>query len=568
MTQPFHLLPRIGSSMAEEWLDLGLAHHQAGKFTEAEQAYLKGLRIDPNNGPITNNLGVMAAQQNNVAGCVQRLERAVLFDDGNATIWYNYALALLEAEQADESIKAIEKSLTIMESADGLSVKGMILTSCALAAEAVECYDKALAKDPKHPMASYNAVFARTLKNTSPEDNFNARKRWYENHRWIGEKKPHDNDKNPDRPLRVGYVGGDFKMHSAAFFFGTVLFNHDRSVIEPCVYMAMAADPNADGKAKDFMEKFNWRSIVDKSDDEAEAMIRADKIDILIDLSGHTGGNRLTLFTRKPAPIQAHGWGFAHGTGIPEIDYFLACPYSVPQAERQFFAEQICELPAIIGYTPPDYGQPGTSPAPVSRDGIFTFGVFGRFEKYSPQAIEAWHKILLRTENSRLIVKDLMMRRPYCIKHIRKIMHDIDPKRILFMDNCSHTEQMLVYQNVDLVLDTFPHTGGVTALEILYMGVPIVTLYNGQVGGRTTAVALKAMGRQSWIAESINDYVTKAVKLASNRVELSKARGELRKELLDSPLCGPKYARVVEDAYRKMWLRYCGVAEARLQGVA
>lgn len=558
MAQPYHLLPRIGSSMAEEWLDIGLNHHIVGKFTEAEGAYLKGLRVDPNNGPLVANLGIMAAQKGDMLTAIRQLERSLLLDEGNATTWYNLALALLESDRADEAIVAIERSLKITESADALTAKGMVLTSLARSAEAAEAYDRALDKDEKHQLASYNALFVRTLKNTTPDDNYKARMRWHKAHAWKGEKKPHTNDKSLDRPLRVGYVGGDFKMHSAAFFFGTVVLHHDKSAVEPYCYMTMPNDVEADIRTKDFIKATTWRDISGKDDDAAEALIREDKIDILVELSGHTGGNRLPLFTRKPAPIAVHAWGFAHGSGCPEIDYFFADPYAIPQNERQFFAEEIWDLPAIVGYQPMDYGQPGSSPPPVTRDGTFTFGVFGRFEKFSPQALEAWHKILLRTPGSRLQFKDATMRRPYAIRRIREVMTGIDPKRILFMQDTPHPEQMLAYQHVDLVLDTFPHTGGVTAMEILYMGVPIVTLYNGQVGGRTTSVALKAIGRQKWIASSIDEYVKLAVDLATDRLVIAQARQTLRQQLLDSPLCGDRYVRAVEDAYRKMWWRYCG----------
>lgn len=565
MTQSYNLLPRVGSSMAEEWLEIGLNHHIANRFAEAEQAYSKGLRIDPNNGPILVNLGVMAAQQGAMLPAIQRLERAILFIDTEnkqqaSVAWYDYALALLEAERADEAIAAINTSIEFGESDSAYSAKGMILTSCGLAAEAVDVYDKALAINPKHPMASYNALFARTLKNTTPKDNFEARKRWYENNRpeGLGPLAPHINEKVPDRPLRVGYVGGDFKMHSAAFIFGAVILQHDRSAVEPFCYMTMSSNPAADATTKAFMEKTTWRDISAMDDSAAERLVREDKIDILVDLSGHTGGNRLTLFMRKPAPIQVHAWGFAHGSGCPEIDYFFADPYAIPAEEREFFAEKIWNLPAIVGYSPPQYNQPLSSTPPVANNGVFTFGVFGRFEKFSPQSLEAWHKILLRTPSSRLILKDLIMRRPYAIRRIRDVMHDIDPKRILFMQDSSHPEHMLAYQGVDLVLDTFPHTGGVTALEILHMGVPIITLYNGQVGGRTTSVALAAIKRQKWIASSIDEYVRKAVNLAEQRIEVAEARKSLSEELRKSPLCSD-YVKSVEHAYRQMWWRrYCG----------
>lgn len=557
MTQPFHLLPRIGSSLAEEWLDIGLNHQLAGRQGEAEQAYSKGLRIDPSHGPCINNLAILAAQQSNVLVATQRFERALIFDDKNATIWYNYALCLLEAERADEALPAIKQSLKLAESAAALCAQGMILTSLAKAAEAVEVYDAALVKEPNQGMAAFNAIFARTLKNTTPADNYAARKRWHEHFRWQGVLRSHPNDRQPDRKLRIGYVGGDFKMHSAFFFFGKIVLGHNRDLFDPYCYMSMPPDATRDQTTKQFTEKTSFRDISAITDDAAEAMIHEDKIDILVDLAGHTGGNRLALFTRKPAPVQVHAWGFAHGSGCPEIDYFFADPYAVPEAERQYFAEKIWDLPAVVGYMPPEYHQVGVSPPPVDRDGTFTFGVFGRFEKYSPQSLEAWHKIMLQVPGSRLVIKDLTMRRPHVIKYLHKVFHDIDPKRLVFMQDCSHTDQMLTYQNVDLVLDTFPHTGGVTAMEILYMGVPIVTLYNGQVGGRTTAVALRAIGRQGWVANSINEYVQKAVKLSADRSQLAEARKVLRDQLLKSPLC-TGYTEAVENAYRSMWWRYCG----------
>ena len=576
MPQPYNLLPRIGSTLAEEWLHIGLNHQLAGRVAEAQQAYYNGLRIDPAQIGILTNLGVMMAQlatsfvtgkigdapfslpQAQLTLALQYFERAVQFDEKNATTLYNYALALLESERQFEALTAIDRSLAVQESDTALCAKGMILTSCGRAAEAIKAYDACLKMTPQHPIASYNAIFARTLVNTDAEDNGAVRKRFYENFRHQGPKQQHDNDRAPSRPLRVGYVGGDFKMHSAAFIFSAVVLGHDKTQFEPYCYMSMGSDKAVDGMTKRFAEETTWRDISALNDDDAEKMIRTDKIDILVDLSGHTGGNRLALFTRKPAPIAVHAWGFAHGSGIPEIDYFFADPYSVPEAERQHYAEKIWDLPSIVTFAPAAYNQPGTSPSPVTRDGIFTFGVFGRFEKYSPQALEAWHKIMLRTRDTRIIFKDAMMRRPCVVSYIRDIFHDIDPKRTLFMQECSHPEQMLTYQQADLMLDTFPHSGGVTVLESVYMGVPMVTLYNNQPGGRTPSVVFRAIGRDNWIADSVSDYVNKAVKLSEQRTELREARQTLRDELMKSGIVGPDYVRAVEQAYRQMWWRWCG----------
>lgn len=556
MSQSYQILPRTGTSMAEEWLGIGCDYQINNKFDDALRAYANGLRLEPNNGPITCNLGVLAAQQNNLNLACQQLERSLLFDPANATAWYDYSLVCLEAEKIDEALMAGKKTVELTPNADTLTALGMILTSAGKAQEAKEIYDKALTLNPKHPLASYNTIFVRTLCETTPEDNYLARKRWYENFRWTGEKKPNTNDKSSERILKVGYVGGDFKMHSAAFIFGKVLLNHDKSKIAPYCYATLPLSVQ-DGMTKKFMDATTWRDISSMTDDQAEELIRKDGIDILVDLSGHTGGNRLPLFTRKPAPIQITAWGFAHGTGCPEIDYFLADPFAIPGEERKFFAEKIWDIPAIVAYLPPeDYKLEGISPAPASKNGHFTFGVFGRFEKMTPEALNAWQRILAQVPDSQILMKDLALRRPYSIRHIRDCFKAIDPKRILFATQTSHPDQFIAYQQADLILDTFPHTGGVTCLEELYMGVPIVTLYNGQVGGRTTSVALTAMGRKSWVATSIDEYVNLAVSLAKEPKELGEARLKLRDELMRSSLCNGEYVQGVEDGYRAMWKKW------------
>jgi predicted O-linked N-acetylglucosamine transferase (SPINDLY family) len=304
---------------------------------------------------------------------------------------------------------------------------------------------------------------------------------------------------------------------------------------------------------KRFVACGTWRDIAAKSDDEAEEMIRADKIDILVDLAGHTNGGRLTLFTRKPAPIQVTGWGFAHGTGLPEIDYFMADPVAVPKHERQHFAEAICDVPCVVAYDPPhEYGLKGVSRLPYHENQHITFGSYARYEKMSAACLATFQEILKAVPNSQIQFKDHAFRRPYSIRRVLAAMPEIDPKRVRFSISTSHQEHLLAYQQADIALDPFPHGGGMVCLETLYMGVPIITLYGTQPSGRSGASVLTQMAKQDWIGFSREEYVEKAVKLAGDVEQLTSVRKVLQAEFLASPVIAG-YRDAVEKAYLRMF---------------
>jgi len=330
------------------------------------------------------------------------------------------------------------------------------------------------------------------------------------------------------------------------------------SKVEPYFYSTLPVDPVTDLKTKAFQESAGprWRDLSTLDDAKAEDMIRGDKIDILVDLSGHTNGGRLTLFTRKPAPIQVTAWGFAHGTGCPEIDYFFADPVAVPLAERGNFVEQIYDLPCYITYDmPTEYAVKGTSTLPAYRNGYVTFGASARYEKMSEGCLKTFAEILRRVPGSKIQFKDHAYRRPYSIRRILALMPDIAPDRLLFSTATSHEDHLRAYQQADLILDPFPHSGGVVSLEQLYMGVPMVTRYGTQPSGRNAASVLTAMGKTDWIAKDEAEYVEKAVALVSDLPALVKIRQTLHTEFLDSPVVFG-YVDRVEAAYQEMWTRW------------
>ncbi len=341
------------------------------------------------------------------------------------------------------------------------------------------------------------------------------------------------------RPLRVGYVSGDYKLHSAAQIFGNVIFNHDRQQVEPYLYSTAKVEPEADWMTRMFMGTGQWREIQSLSDTDADDMIRSDKIDILVDMSGVTNGGRLKLFTLRPAPIQITAWGFALGSGLPEMDAFFADPVAVPLSERCHYSERIIDLPSIVTYRPPhEYNIAVNETSPLSKNGYVTFGSFNRFEKISDEYLAAVAEIMRRVPNSRLWLKDYAYRRPHSIKRIWNAMPDIDRRRIVFGGSTSHPDHLIACQQADIFLDPYPHNGGVTSLEMLYSGVPIVTRSGCQPAGRLGASILTAMGRPEWIAYNAD------------------VRKTLRAEFLSSPVVNG-YVTAVENAYRVLWKEWC-----------
>lgn len=556
--QPYVLVQQQGSEQADEWMRLGLAAQTQGDLPLAQRHYMNALRLDPRHALATQNLAIVFAQSNLLNEGLLAIERAAMFDDNkHALIQMNWALMLLDADRVDDAVAAARRAYAITACTETRVALAMVLGAAGRPAEAAPLYDEVLVDHPNHPAAGPNSCFLQTLLAVGPAELRAQRNKWYAANRYTGPVAPHKNARTHDRPLRVGYVSGDFKRHSAAMIFGRVVFHHTAAV-QPFLYSTLTLDPNSDPVTQKAMNLpgGQWRDITPLNDEQADERIRQDEIDILVDLAGHTNGGRLGVFTRKPAPIQVTAWGFAHGTGLPEIDYFFADPIAVPLEEREYYTEKIWDLPCVVTYEPPvEYDVKGTSSSPYFTRGYVTFGSYARFEKLSDECLKTFAEVLRAVPDSKLEFKDHGFRKPSSIRRVLAAMPDIDPSRLLFSISTSHPDHMLAYQQADLILDPFPHTGGVVGLEQIYMGVPIITLYGTQAAGRTTSSVLTALGRTQWIAKSPEQYVELATTLTQDLRALAKERLVLREQLLASPIY-VGYVDAVEAAYREMWRLY------------
>jgi predicted O-linked N-acetylglucosamine transferase (SPINDLY family) len=484
-------------------------------------------------------------------------DRALSINSELAMAWLGRASILMRTGKMGDALAACQRALAIEPD----SVNALVhLADChALqgnADAALSCLDRALTIKPDDEIALSNRIFSLDFSSDADFARHQAaRSEWW---RQIGSKisaerpSQHDNDRDPSGRIVLGYVSADFRRHSAAFSFRPVLENHDKTRFEVICYSGSSTEDSVTDSFREVADR--WRSTLQWSDDQLVDCIRADKVDILIDLSGHTDGNRLRAFARKPAPIQVTAWGHGTGTGLPTIDYLFSDPVSIPEEVRYLFAEQIYDLPCAIMLEAPRAELRSSEP-PVMSNGYLTYGVINRVSKFSDAAVGLWARILRSDVTSRLLLKDRIIDDAAIQSMLleRFASHGIAPDRICLMGSTSREEHLATYRKVDICLDPFPNGGGVSTWEALHMGVPVVAKLGNGMANRVAGAILSAIGMPDWVAADDDRYMEIALRPTPDH--LRKIRHDLP-DLIDRR-CGPAtYSRAVEEAYETMWKKY------------
>jgi len=369
-----------------------------------------------------------------------------------------------------------------------------------------------------------------------------------------------DLDRDPARRLRIGYVSPDFRRHSVAYFFEALLAEHDPDAVEAVCYAHVPAPDPMTERLKGLAHE--WHDIATLDDPALAEKIRGERIDILVDLAGHTAKNRLPVFVHKPAPIQVTYLGYPNTSGLARIDYRLTDAVADPPGDGDdLYAERLVRLDrCFLAYRPPP-AAPAVSGLPSERIGRITFGSFNNNTKITPELIAVWSRILRELPTSRLLLKS----GPFADRETRQRYLDlfaaegIEPKRIRAFGYLPEVSDHLnFYANIDLALDTFPYNGTTTTCEALWMGVPVLTLAGPVHASRVGASLLTAVGIEDLIARDTDAYVGKAIGLASDPARLADLRSRLRPAMATSPLTdGAGLARAIENAYRRMWRKWC-----------
>ena len=402
---------------------------------------------------------------------------------------------------------------------------------------------------------------------TDPSALYRAHREWRDRYARHLERpaRPYDNTRDPERRLRVGYVSPDFRTHSVSFFFEPLLAAHDRAAVELFCYAEVKHPDDTTSRLKTLADY--WRSTLGLTDDGVGDLGRADGMDVLVDLAGHTGDNRLLVFARKPAPVQVTWLGYPSTTGLSTIDCRLTDAIADPEeGSGACHSETLVRLPGgFLCYKAPEVA-PEVSPLPARTTGFVTFGSFNNSSKVTPEVVAVWARIMRRIPGSHLLLKSRQFADATTRQRYVKLFvgYGIDAPRIRLLPNAPSLEKHLgTYSRVDIALDTFPYNGTTTTCEALWMGVPVITLRGDRHAGRVGASLLARVGLAELIAENEEAYVETAVSLAGDRGRLEALRTGLRARMSASPLCDPAgFARQVEAAYREMWKQWCRKAEA------
>ena len=510
----------------EVYSNLGNVLKDQGRLEEAAASYRKAIDLKSEFPEAHSNLGIVLQDQGNLDEAMAYFRKAIELKPDYAHAYYNLGIALKDRSRMDEAISYYRKGIELRP--DLLEAHNNLLMTLHYS----ELYSgKEILTEAQN--------FARQVEHSSPRKDF-------------------ANTPDADRRLRVGYVSADFRAHPVGYFLARVLAAYDRAAIEVFCYSNTAKVDDTTARLAAAAD--HWRILSGVSDTEAASVIRRDEIDILVDLSGHTAGNRLPLFATKPAPILVTWLGYFGTTGLTSMDYILADRFVAPPGTEASFVETVWRLPdSYLCFAPPEFDVPIVARSLSSREPL-TLGCFNNWSKISAGTIALWARILARLPGSQLLLKAKFLDNPAVLKEAlgRFATHGIDPNRLILEGPSPRPDLLAAYNRVDIALDPFPYGGGTTTAEALWMGVPVVTLRGDRWVGRVSESILRAVGLPELVAENADAYAQRVVALAHDRPYLGRLRRTLRQTLDNSSFCdGPRFTHALEMGYREMWKTWC-----------
>ena len=538
--------------------NLGRALCKAGQFEPSIAALRRAVALAPNWAEGFIGLGNAFREYGRLDEARQAMERALMITPRNAEACANLAVIHQERREVDLAIDLCRKALALRPHLpQALNNLGRSLLDAGLIDEAIASYRESEAIAPS-PTTGSNLLFALHLHpDSDPQSLRDAHSRW--NSMYAAALAPTNvsfpNDRNPDRTLRVGFVSPDFHNHPVGRFMRPLLEHHDRRQFQAICYSDSRHRDDTNRRLRAAAD--TWHDTGALSDDRLANLIRNDRIDILVDLALHTEGNRLLVFARKPAPVQATYLAYCSTSGLATMEYRLTDPYlDPPGSDESIYCERSIRIQCYWCYAPPAESPP-VGPLPALQNGFVTFGCLNSFQKVNGPLLRLWSQILQNVPNSRLMLYS------YEGRHRRRVLDlfaadGIDPARISFVGPQPTPKYFQQYNAIDIALDTFPYTGGTTTCDALWMGVPVVTRAGRTAVSRGGVSILSNAGLPEYVTLTSQQYIETAVKLALNVERLAALRASLRRHIQNSILMdSPRFAREMERSFRQIWKAWC-----------
>jgi predicted O-linked N-acetylglucosamine transferase (SPINDLY family) len=530
-----------------------------GRPGEAELRLRHALWLRHDGYAARHNLGVLLAERRRFAAATEQFRQALRLRPGSPADTLSLARALARLGDLDGAVTAVREALVSQPGHAPLwSCLGELPAQQGHNSESVCAFREALRLKPDFVIAhSSLLIMLNTDPSLTPAQLLCEHRQWAAAHTRVevqGPSPQHDRDLN--RRLRVGYVSPDLVKHVLVHFFEPALAHHDPAQVQAVCYADVLLGDAVTARLRSLAH--GWRSIHGQSDDEVASLVRQDRIDILVDLAGHTGG-RLGLFARRPAPVQVSWLGYPATTGLDAMQYRLTDAVADPPGEPPGHTEELVRLPDGFCAYLPDPAAPPVSPPPCRANGFVTFASLHKLAKLNDEVLDLWCAVLRAAPRSRLLVfRDVL--RGSVLEDFRQrfARRGFSENRVVLRHRVEGEGGYLaVYREVDMLLDAFPWGGHATACEALWMGVPVVTMRGDRYAGRMVASTLTQVGLVDLIAGSPEEFVGFAAALASNTDRLATLRAALREQVRRSPLCdGAASTRHLEAAYRALWRRW------------
>ena len=555
----------------DAWLNLGNSCKNLGMLDEALNYYRQANLYNPNMAEPYVNMGLVFAEKvdsknsssnlSNLNTAIDCYQEALRIDPNYILAHNNLGNSLRFLGRHSEALELFQKTVSLdPEYREAYLNMANVLQDMGRSEDAESTYRKAITLDPDFSDAFSNMLFCMSYNDKYEMDHI------VEQHLLFSEQFEKDksdklanfkNDNSENRSLNIGFVSADFRHHVVADFFIPILAAlKEQTDLKLFAYYNYFKEDSRTAETKNYMN--TWRSIWGKSDEDAKAIIKSDKIDILFDLSGHTAYNRLPLFAEKPAPIQVSWLGYQFTTGLKSMDYYIGNKFAVPSGKYDHhFSEKIVGLPFNPAYIP-HVTAPKISNPPILKNNFITFASFFNTLKINSDVLSVWSRILNEIPSSRLAMGGMIGGEVEQRFKDYFRSQNISLDRIDFIQKVNYEKFLSLHNEVDLCLAPFPNTGGSTIFSSLWMGVPTIVLLGKTYFTRGSASIMHLAGLSQFVAADVEDYVAKAHMFAKDTELLYKIRTQLPKTLPDSSLCDPKlYAETLNTALRQMWKTWC-----------